>query len=627
MNNIKMILSLGLSLSLAAIAVAQDEMREWTDSTGKFKITASLVEVKEGVAWLENKDGERMKIPVSRLSEADQEYLGANENPFKMAENATPTAPEASSGGVWAESKEVDFESVERLYTVNAQDFVDCVPDSAGLGFEPQRVPLPKKENFHEGMQKLVINSKLKRGVAAFSCSFGIPKPYTRISLLDLATGRSVHSEPVEAMMRPLALLDSGAAVLMVGTSDDRKGYERASTLEVWSLKGKKIKRTASWIPFPNASERFGRTTNAEIFSAWVVNQDHVLTLSSNGFVTLWNIIGRNAIWHARLNPKNFAIDLSPDRSRLAIYDDRTVMIVDPMTSDVLGATSLPTNARAGWNRIRWSPSCKRVLCSAVGELRVLNVESGEWEHDFKLSDAPAATRALSFPDEDFALLDNSLLVHLPSKIKVCQYSGATSIKEVGGESFIAMHGGDGGFVVAAKFPHPAAKEMLQTALDDPSTFLIHPGVGVTVDSTRAGRNQQEIRKGLEQSVARSGYKVDGSSSIRVVAEISGPKQRAVSYIARGSYIANEYISTIKIEWNGKTIWKRDSSNVPGIISTSGDETIQDVLDRLGKQPDLNFFGRVTFPEFMQRPSEDGNAAGNALMASKFTPQGLVDTK
>jgi hypothetical protein len=55
-----------------ATAWAQlDSEREWTDTSGKFKVVGSLVEVKEGVAFIKNADGKILKVPVAKLSQKD----------------------------------------------------------------------------------------------------------------------------------------------------------------------------------------------------------------------------------------------------------------------------------------------------------------------------------------------------------------------------------------------------------------------------------------------------------------------------------------------------------------------------------------------------------------------------
>jgi len=54
---------------------ASAETRIWTDSTGRFRIEAALVEVTGGVAQLRKTDGGVISVPVAKLSEADQKFL------------------------------------------------------------------------------------------------------------------------------------------------------------------------------------------------------------------------------------------------------------------------------------------------------------------------------------------------------------------------------------------------------------------------------------------------------------------------------------------------------------------------------------------------------------------------
>ena len=180
----------------------------------------------------------------------------------------------------------------------------------------------------------------------------------------------------------------------------------------------------------------------------------------------------------------------------------------------------------------------------------------------------------LSCPHDDFALLDNHLLVHLPTKIQVCDYRDAGQIETLGGTSFIAMLADAGGLLAPGDFPHPAAAKLLEKAQSDPSVFLIHPGVAVAIDvSGIAGPYQPGVRQGLEKAAKASGYTVAQSSPIVIMGAITGPKQEAVSYIASGSYVVNAYTSTIRLVWNGRDLWQTSGTNVPGMLhdQTGGD--------------------------------------------------------
>ena len=260
----------------------------------------------------------------------------------------------------------------------------------------------------------------------------------------------------------------------------------------------------------------------------------------------------------------------------------------------------------------------------------MLDVEKGEWGFEYSSTGGPLCPNTLSYPHDDFLLLDNHLLVHLPSRIQVCDYRDAGQIKTVGGTAFIGMLADSGGLLAPGKFPHAAAEKLLETAQKDPSVFLIHPGVSVAIDVAGVSpQYQQTVRQGLEKAAAASGYKVEASAPIVVVGSISGPKQEAVSYIASGSYVVNAYSSTIKLIWNGRELWQTGGTNVPGMLMTKGDQTIEQALAEAGQSPNLAVFDGVRFPQYMQTPKEQsqGGRPSSALMTSAFTLQGLVDDK
>jgi thiol-disulfide isomerase/thioredoxin len=61
---------------LATVAeVASAEERTWSDATGKFSVSAELVEVQGGKALLRRVDGKEIKVSVERLCDADQAFI------------------------------------------------------------------------------------------------------------------------------------------------------------------------------------------------------------------------------------------------------------------------------------------------------------------------------------------------------------------------------------------------------------------------------------------------------------------------------------------------------------------------------------------------------------------------
>jgi hypothetical protein len=375
--------------------------------------------------------------------------------------------------------------------------------------------------------------------------------------------------------------------------------------------------------------EEWGKQQNASVIQAVPIRDNVVLTCSDKGHVVLWELAARKPIWHARLSD-NFAIAPSIDRSLLAVLDDKAVMMVKTETAEILGSIALEQNTHVAWPRLAWSPSGKRLLLSYTNDVRVLDLEKAEWLFAYSSPSGPVAPNALSYPHDDFALLDNHLLLHLPTKIQVCDYRDAGQIETLGGTAFIAMLGDAGGLLAPGPFPHPAAEKLLEKAQSDPSVFLIHPGVSVAIDvSGIAGPYQPAVWQGLEKSAKASGFAVAQSSPIVIVGAITGPKQEAVSYIASGSYVVNAYTSIVKLVWNGKDLWQTSGTNVPGMLMTKQGETIEQALAEAGKQPNFSVFESTRFPEFLQKPGENQQPGlpTAALMTSQFTMQGLVDSK
>jgi hypothetical protein len=51
--------------------------REWTDSTGGFKVIATFIKFEGGKVVLQKEDGSEIKLGMAQLSKADQEWVQA----------------------------------------------------------------------------------------------------------------------------------------------------------------------------------------------------------------------------------------------------------------------------------------------------------------------------------------------------------------------------------------------------------------------------------------------------------------------------------------------------------------------------------------------------------------------
>lgn len=77
----------------AAHGSEPDQLRTWTDATGKFRTDARFIDLKDGKVRLQKADGGTISIPIERLSEQDQEYAKSRVPPATEEVTPTPASP------------------------------------------------------------------------------------------------------------------------------------------------------------------------------------------------------------------------------------------------------------------------------------------------------------------------------------------------------------------------------------------------------------------------------------------------------------------------------------------------------------------------------------------------------
>ncbi len=645
--------SLCFCLLMPLLVTADDEFRQWTDVSGKFKIEAKLVERSEVSVVLENRSGKRFNIQVSKLSKGDVEFLEKEQadNPFqemteqpaakpkdaapsrKPAASSNSSSPRSSS--TWIDP--VDWSMVEEK-TIIASDTWAIPVDESNSGIADQesaekKVPLLKKQHFFEGMQPLAVNPAVQRVAVGYTTSFSLPKPVTRIALADLKTGKAISGEAISAHMRPLALLHDGSSIVMAGI--DEKG-ESPEQLQVWRLKGKQIERGPLWTPYEadtqeSSADAFGRQQkkSGKVSFAESVAVDQLLTCSESGHLALWDLAAKKPLWHMHIEGAPTPA-FSVDRSFMAFAQTNQIVFLRVKDGEVIGLISTQDKGHLPWISLAFSPTGKSLAVAAGERLLMLDLKSKEWTHDIQLTGLFGANGVM-FPHEEFVMLGNRYLIHWPSRIRVWDYQDAASIVTVGGTVYMGLNGDAGGLVLPAKLPHPQAIKMLEAARASADIFVVRPGVGLKLDvSGVPAPHQAEAQTGLTNAITKIGCRVQPNAEVEVVASVSGPKQEAVSYIMAGSHVVQRYTSKVAIRVGGQEVWASQGTNIPGILMLSNGETIEQHLAKASSAPNTAFFGQVVLPEYLQKPAPApvGNNPNQTqqqmtLGVSKLTINGL----
>ena len=97
-------------------ALGQAEFRKWTAAAGGFQTEAELTAVRDGVVVLRLKDGTERKVPLEKLSTADQQYAQQQANKLATPKNARREKLERDA------ARFVSAEDRLRLYKIFCQD-------------------------------------------------------------------------------------------------------------------------------------------------------------------------------------------------------------------------------------------------------------------------------------------------------------------------------------------------------------------------------------------------------------------------------------------------------------------------------------------------------------------------
>jgi len=626
-------------VAIGALAFGSDEaVRMWSDSTGKFRLQARFVGEEAGKVTLEKEDGSQVEIEMSKLSPTDQAVVAERkkavaESPFKTKEASpfktvspakalTPAASKAGAPGSGesgaARRVSVNWAGAEKISLAATNAEWKVIPPAPAMPLfakNPKAVSLPPKSNFFEGLTGLAVNPVSGKAVVGYT--FGEPKPLgqTRIVMCDLVSGKAGQPATASGQMVPIAVHDNGRHIVM---RRNEFGFGNQDRLEIWTVNGTTVNRQLEWIPYEDT-----KGGQRDVMWAEFIDDSTLATSSRNGRVALWNITDMQPV--CRLDLCDGAVPaLSPDRKIIAWCDGEHIGLFDVVKREVIATE--PTPRQLQWPFLAFSPTGKRLACIAFDRLLAWDVATGKLQ-----SEIPAGNLhvhgSIEFPHDDYLLGGDHFLVDLPNQLKLWEYQGHQKVRSVGGWTFFALaEHQQNGALLPAQLPHPAALDLEKKTLSQPDLFVFRAGTTVRLDVSGIpdADQQNKVRLSLTKRLQQMGCKVGPQGTIDLVAYVTGPKEREISYIAAGSYKVQEYHTGLKFEYDGKTVWETGSTNVPHFLMLRGGESIETHL-RNNEKPQYSFYDNVELPKFLQRPSENSGPAGGGttLGRSQVTAAGI----
>ncbi len=593
------------------------ELRTWTDLTGKFSIKAKLIGVDGGKVNLEREDGTAMQIDLKKLSKADQEYISsAGDSPFQEAESpfkpSEGTMAREAAGG--PKTVDVDWSSADLIALTAPNDTWQLTPpEFPALDFRPRNIALPPKANFFEGMKGLAINVQAQKAVVGYGMDEPRPDGTTRIVVCDLKTGKTTAKATAPGRMAPLAIHDDGQHILM---RRNEFGFGNQDRLEIWSVRGSSVAKSLIWTPYDDA-----KGGDRDVMWGEFLDDQQLATSSRGGKVAIWNIADAQPICYFQLSGGAVPA-LSVDRKWMAFCSDKAVGVFDVAQREVVALTSTPHPLQ--WPYVAFSPTGKRIGCIAFDHVLVWDVATGELIRDIP---CPGVNihGAIAYPDDSYVLGANSILIDIESQLKLWQYSGMEQVNSVGGWTFAGVSAGDKpGALLALKIPHAAATKLLQKALREPDLFVFRAGTAVRLNVDGIEPSQRaRVAEALANRLTEMKCSVVANGTIDLVAWVEGPKEREVSFTFSGDYKMKEYVTRVRFVYQGQAVWETSSTNVPGMLMLKQGENVEGAL-REREKPGYEFFSRVELPKFLQKPADgQGPTSRQTLGASKVTVNGI----
>lgn len=606
-----------LLLAMASPVFA-DNYRTWTDSTGRFKLRAKLLQHDANRVTLERDNGMKVTIEISRLSTEDRDFLSKmdEDNPFQAVESSpfqpvpTTAAPAVGNG---PRIVQVDWSQSQAIALEATQSEWEVTPPAAAANFRARSTALPPKTDFFEKLSGVAINPLARKAVVAYSLGKGA-QATTRIILCDLENGKTLATASESGEMAPLALHDNGQYILM---RRNEFGFGNLDRLEIWSIRGGAVAKHLIWTPY-EGEWGGGR----DVMWAEFVSASTLATSSRSGKVALWQVASATPICHFHLTD-GAVPTLSEDRRWIAFASDNKMGLFDVEKREVAVVTETPS--KLTWPYVAFSPLGQKVACIAQDRILVWDVATGRLERDFTTAGLHIHG-GIDYPSENFLLANNQFLIALDSQIKLWHYRGAEHIRTAGGNTLVAVSGRDKpGALAVMSLPHQEAVTLLQKALNQPDLFVFREGTKVKLDVSGIPADQRSrVSETLTNKLREMKCSVAPDGSIEVIAKIEGPQSRKVSYINSGDYQVQEYRSRLSFVYQGKPVWETSSTNIPGIISLREGENIEGVLRKASQGPSYGFYNNVVLPKFLQKPGDSpGPGGGQTLGVSQVTPEGL----
>jgi hypothetical protein len=593
-------LVVGILLGTASHVIAAEyESRIWTDSSGKHEIKAKFIDVVNGTVRLERPNGDIARIPLTKLSQADLDYVKqgpqplATQPPSTTATPAAPAAAPAPRGLQVGDKVEAEHFSKWQLGTVTEIDYewdrvkvqIDGERDFAwnvnlkdlrypGTTQQPILVPPPSPTSSlktirpnYDDMERLLADGKPADHVAA--------DPLTKASWQPRAVRLKGSSDISESPVDFAVVAGSSPLALVLHGNHTHDSLPRVELIDMQSRKvlldgpappgtGKMAMSPTGKAVATSRSEVYGPEGTGEVdfwklvdkkithwitFAPYVMNSwpnldpewfdwlddERLFTMNREGQLILWNVENAKAIYELEVDGGAKPI-LSHGRKYLVVPTSVGVQFFDAQNGDLLAVIGSGDYRQA---KLVFSPSGKQLAIASSGFIDVLDVSTGECTRSFPCK-AINAFLDVAWIDEDYLFSADGSIVNIPLRLVAWKYEmGTQLVKSFGGIHWALLENRMKGSQVLVPLDLPPAE--VQDAVRDlkeEDLLVVRPGatIGIDVQILDDPLLAQDVQKALEEALTNAGMKVGENESLKLVARTKHGETDQIQYRHFGDF-------------------------------------------------------------------------------------------
>ncbi|MDO5113083.1 MAG: SHD1 domain-containing protein [Planctomycetia bacterium] len=639
------------------LSLRAEEMRTWTDKSGKFQIEAEFLSRDGSKIRLRLANGKRTSIPIQKLSEEDREYIESlEENPFLVGmeeeeeEEKVSERPEKPSrkSSVKKSSKIPNTDVVPNGNTRREKKII-VGGDGVDWSVQPEVVPIRK---ITKAIHPIPVRSDSQfTRVNMFgeeALFFGEPACNTMVfafrtghfegekGFVEKCSLAKGDAELIPLPMRGIVTdmsLDGKALLCICETPKDNRGpFYNKFTLAKLEFQGNRLVIAAQFRPYypsePVSNPVFIR---ADIDTAWFITENQAMTGSGNT-TTLWNLETCRSIWSMNVPSKQ--VTLSPDRKLMVVVTQKHLEFRNTQDGKLCGTLRLPDEKIF---RCAFDPTGGKLAVLGPTALWVYDLTDGNTLYDIPLIASQNDNRLLWTGEK--TLLIGSVLYDLESGVPLCDYGIHTRapLAWFRGRVWLPLQTGFRenrvDVVLGMELPHPEAAKALEK-IDVIQQFAVYPGVSVKLTiETNDFADEEEARKILTDRLAERKIQVADDASVEVILRyVDTGKEEEISYdrartihgfpvprpprspLSRsrdqplGTMKLKVFEQSLEFVENGETIWRNFTHTTgPNQVKYNPEKTIEDTFREVNK-PNTNYVNVVPVPGYVSRSTKGSQA-------------------